>query len=146
MVAAPVGKLLCFCAHKHCHSVKCLFSSKSSGVIIYTGEINSSTAEMSKRQLSYWLIPIKILLAAGMMDNVSCFPPQSFFEWFLNRLNIDFYLHANATYTYKVIRFFFLMSFKDRFRSFKSKISWQFCSIWKCEGAIQKCYSDFWSR
>lgn len=56
--AAPVGKVCCLCAHKHCHSVKLPSSSKGYGVITYTGEINSSAPEKSRTQLPHLLVHI----------------------------------------------------------------------------------------
>lgn len=56
--AAPVGKVCCLCAHKHCHSVKLPSSSKGYRIIRYTGEINSSAPEKSCTQLPHLLVRI----------------------------------------------------------------------------------------
>ncbi len=56
--AAPMGKVCCLCAHKHCHSVKLPSSSKGYRVIRYTGEINSSAPEKSRTQLPHLLVHI----------------------------------------------------------------------------------------
>ncbi len=55
---APVGKVCCLCAHKHCHFVKLPSSSKSYRVIRYTGEINSSAPEKSCTHLPH--LPVHI--------------------------------------------------------------------------------------